>query len=428
VLFPELDLAPPDTSGLEARDAAFAHAIYDAVLRRWITLEYVLGRYLSRPFADLEPRLKGVLLAGAAQMLLLDRVPPHAVLNESVEWAKRVIKPAAGGLVNAVLRKVAGLVYGDQAGVPAAVKREAWGEGRDEVPLSDGTAVRLREAVMPEVRLDRLAVVTSHPPALLRKWAGIWGEIEAARRAAHDLVNPPTVLNVRFAKGAVAKTVPHSMEGHAVFMGGRGELVELLESRGDVWVQDAASGEAVARVAGMRPRVVVDACAGQGTKTRQLAATFPEARVIATDVDARRLGALRARAPSRIEVIEIEGLSALKGRADLVLLDVPCSNTGVLPRRVEARYRCGDAQLARLVETQRGILRDATELLAPGGVILYSTCSIESEENEEQVTWAGRELGLVREGIRIVKPRGMPGESAAGYCDGGFSAVLRKRA
>jgi 16S rRNA (cytosine967-C5)-methyltransferase len=428
-LFPELDLAPLDTSGLEARDAAFAHAIYDAVLRRWITLEYVLGRYLSRPFADLEARLKGVLLAGAAQMLLLDRVPPHAVLNESVEWAKRVIKPAAGGLVNAVLRKVAGLVHGDQAGVPAPVERGPWREGRDEVPLADGTAVKLREAVLPEVRLDRLAVATSHPPALLRKWAGTWGESEAARRAAHDLVNPPTVLNVRFVKGPVAKTVPHGVAGHAVFVGGRDELVGLLESRADVWVQDAASGEGVASVAEMRPRLVMDACAGQGTKTRQLAATFPDARVIATDVDARRLGALRAlaRQQRQIEVVEVAALSQSRGKADLVLLDVPCSNTGVLPRRVEARYRCSEAQLARLVETQRGILRDGVGLLAPGGAILYSTCSIEPEENEEQVAWAERELGLAREGIRNVKPRGLPGEDPASYCDGAFSAVLRKK-
>jgi 16S rRNA (cytosine967-C5)-methyltransferase len=428
-LFPELDLAPLDSSGLSERDAAFAHAIYDAVLRRWITLEYILGRYLTRPFTDLEPRLKAVLLAGAAQVLLLDRVPPHAVLNESVEWAKHMVRPAAGGLVNAILRKIVGLVHGDQTGIPAPRLRAAWTQANDEVPLADGTAVKLREAVLPEIRLDRLAVSTSHPPALLRKWAGTWGESEAARRAAHDLVAPPTVLNVRFANGAVPKTMPHSRAGHAVFVGGRGELVDLLKARPDVWVQDAASGEAVAGVASLRPRIVVDACAGQGTKTRQLAATFPQARIVATDVDARRLGALRMLGQSqpRIEVTDIGGLGAWRAKADLVLLDVPCSNTGVLARRVEAKYRCGDSQLARLVATQREILRDAAGLLARGGVILYSTCSIEPEENEEQAAWAERELGLLREEMVSLRPQGLPGGPAADYRDGAFSAVLRQR-
>jgi 16S rRNA (cytosine967-C5)-methyltransferase len=427
-LFPELDLAPLDTAALAERDAAFAHAIYDAVLRRWITLEYVLGRYLSRPFAELEPRLRGVLLAGAAQMLLLDRVPPHAALNESVEWAKRVIKPAAGGLVNAVLRKVAGLVFGSQEGLPTPARRERWAGARDEVPLADGTCVKLREAILPEVRLDRLAVTTSHPPAVLRKWAGRFGEEEAARLATHGLVNPPTVLNVRFAKSAVPKTEAHGMPGHAVFLGGRSELVALLDSRADIWVQDTASGEAVASVANMRPRVILDVCAGQGTKTRQLAATFPEARVLATDVDGRRVAALRALAKTlgRIEVTSPDRMGEWNGRADLVLLDVPCSNTGVLPRRIEARYRSSDEQLERMVETQRAILRDAAALLAPRGAILYSTCSIEYEENEAQAAWAERQLGLRRQSDTFLKPQGIPGEPPTQYRDGAFSAILTR--
>ncbi len=427
-LFPELDLAPLDTSGLEARDAAFAHAIYDAVQRRWITLEYLVSGYLSRGFGDLDPRLRAVLLAGTAQMVLLERVPPHAVLNESVEWAKRIVKPSAGGLVNAVLRKIASLVYGEQAGVPERVTRGAWSGARDEVPLGDGTAVKLQEAVFPEPQLERIAVVTSHPGGLLRKWEKTWSTDEAVRLATHDMVNPPTILNTRFAGRPVASAKPHELAGHSVFAGSRTDLLELLRSRDDVWVQDAASGLAIAGVQHLKPGVVVDACAGQGTKTRQLAATFPQARVIATDVDHRRLGALRevGRSNARIEVIEAQRLQDWKGKADFVLLDVPCSNTGVLPRRVEARYRCSPDQLSRLVEIQRGILRDATSLLAPGGAILYSTCSIEREENEDQVAWAQRELGLAGSEVKQSMPRGLPGEPGAGYHDGAFSAVLTR--
>jgi 16S rRNA C967 or C1407 C5-methylase (RsmB/RsmF family) len=94
---------------------------------------------------------------------------------------------------------------------------------------------------------------------------------------------------------------------------------------------------------------------------------------------------------------------------------------------VEARYRSGPDQLSRLVEIQRGILRDAVDLLVPGGAILYSTCSIEREENDEQVAWAEREIGLVGSDAKQTMPRGLPGESGAGYHDGAFSVVLRRR-
>jgi 16S rRNA (cytosine967-C5)-methyltransferase len=428
-IYPDLDLAPLDTAGLDVRDAAFAHAIYDAVLRRWITLGYLVEGYLSRPFADLDPRLRAVLLAGAAQMLLLDKVPPHAALNESVQWAKDNVKPAAGGLVNAVLRKIAALVFGEQAGLPQSSPKVAWSRGRDEVPLPDGSALKLREPVFPAAMPERIAIATGHPVALLKKWAGAWGEDEAARLAAHGLINPPTILNTQFASSPVPSCVAHERPSPQVWTGGRSELVALLESRQDVWVQDSSSALAVQSIANLTPEIVVDLCAGQGTKTRQLAATFPNAQIIASDVDRRRLITLRevASMNPRIKVVAPEEVrSQLSQRADLVLLDVPCSNTGVLPRRVEARYRCDSQQLSRLVTLQREILSNAMPLLAPGAAILYSTCSIEPEENEEQVAWAQKELGLTPSHLMRTMPAGGPGESPSGYHDGAFSALLTR--
>jgi len=438
-LYPLLDMAPLESSGFGPRDAAFAHAIYDAAMRRWITLGYLLQQCLSRPFGEVEPMLRGVLLGGAAQLLLLDRVPPHAAINESVSWAKAAVKPAAGGLVNAVLRKIALLVHGPaQEGLPQATARGPWTGARDEVPLSDGTAVKLTRGILPGDAVDRIAIATSHPVYLVRLWAALWGFDQAKYLAAHGLVNPPTILNAAHALTEVPSTVAHAQAGHRVYQGGREELTSLLATRNDVWVQDAASSRAVAGVFDLTPSVVIDACAGQGTKTRQLVAAFPHARIFATDTDPRRMQALRALAQRerRIGIVEPSALTKLfAGGADLVLLDVPCSNTAVLPRRVEARYRFVGAegvkvgaenQFARLVRLQRAILNDGRALLRPGGAILYSTCSLEPEENEQQAAWACRDGVLRLEREATVRPIGLPGEAGVNYQDGGYSALLRR--
>jgi 16S rRNA (cytosine967-C5)-methyltransferase len=122
-----------------------------------------------------------------------------------------------------------------------------------------------------------------------------------------------------------------------------------------------------------------------------------------------------------------ETIAEARARAGLVLLDVPCSNTGVLARRVEAKHRCGPEQIARLVTLQRQIIDSAVPLLAPGGRLLYSTCSIEPEENSAQVAWAVGNLPLAVERESITHPAGAPGGPAAEYHDGAFAALLACR-
>lgn len=416
--FPEFSIGGLDSRGLEGLDAAFAHAVYDAVLRRWLTLRWVVASRLKHPFEQLGPEVQAALLGGAAQLLLLDKVPPHAALDTSVEWVKGRAKKSVAGMVNGVLRNVARLVAG---------RTQRYSGGRDEVPLADGTAVKLREPMMPSPDLERVSVAASHPVGLLRRWGERYGADRARARAMHGLVSPPTVLNMRFAGDVDEPSLSwHEAPGHAVFRGPRAALVELLKRRPRVFVQDAAASGAVESVADLRPRVVADVCAGQGTKTRQLSMLFPAAEVIATDADESRLATLRASVGGNVRVVEFEGLEReCAGRVDLVLLDVPCSNTGVLARRVEAKYRVGPEQMERLTAIQREILVLAEKLAAPGGVILYSTCSLEPEENEGQVRWmAGR--GWRASKVRVELPTGLPGEAAERYRDGAFSAVLTR--
>ncbi|MEZ6243044.1 MAG: transcription antitermination factor NusB [Phycisphaerales bacterium] len=421
--FPGLSIEPLETRGLEARDAALAGAIHREAVRRWLTLEGLIGHALDRPVPSIEPGVRAALLAGTTQLVLLDRVPAHAAIHESVEWAKRNVRPKAGGLVNAVLRRISRLV-GERVGT--------WDvESRRQIPRSDGGAVELREDVLPSDPLERLATTTSVPVSLVAKWAKDFGEETARAMAIHTLVDPPIVLNVAHAASGIddALAEAHESAGSAVFLGTRAQLGDLLASRADVWVQDAASCEAVRMVGDLTPSLIVDSCAGLGTKTRQLAATFPNARIIASDVDQRRMTELRRLfdGHERVRVVEHVALGdAARARADLVLLDVPCSNTGVLPRRPEAKYRVSRRQQDRLVKIQRQVIRDSIEMLAAGGRVLYSTCSVEREEDESQVEWAARELGFTITRTGRHAPQGGAGEAATRYRDGAFACLLER--
>ncbi len=424
-LFPEFELHPLDTAGLDARDGALAHAIYDAGIRRWLTLEAVLDHSLRTPLHLVEPALQGVLLAGAAQLLFLERIPDHAAIDESVELAKELVRPGAAGIVNAVLRATARLRLG--------VRERATG-GRDDLPLSDGRSLGLTAAVLPEEEILRTAVATSHPAWLVQRWAARGSLKQAQELAAHSLVSAPVILNTAHATGgAPTAAAAHEIPGHHVFTGDRAELLGLLESRRDVWVQDPGSSRAVTHVKGIaweaQPATIVDLCAGMGTKTRQLSAFFPSSRIIATDVDGARRRTLEQvfAGCANVGVVPFNGV---RGRcpegADLMLLDVPCSNTGVLARRPEAKYRCHEEQFRHVVDLQRRIVTEAIPLLAPNGRVVYSTCSIDRDENEDQSRWIAATFGMRLIAEWSEEARGLPGGPATAYSDGSYAAVLAR--
>lgn len=425
--YPDVEPGGPKTQGLNDRDAAFAHAIYDAAMRRMLTISAIVSPFLRDPFAELEPRAKGVLLAGAAQLLFLDRVPAHAVLNESVEWAKRVIRPGMGAMVNAVLRRVAELREG------ARVDQRPWTGSGSDLPRSDGTVLAMPTRVLIGDEWEVIARATSHPTPLIRRWSRLVGDPKTREIALHSLVEAPVVINARHATLPVQwdglTFLAHEQAGLFVAEGPHAAVGDFLRARRDVWAQDVSSARAVASVGDLTPKVVVDACAGRGTKTRQLAAMFRHAKVIATDSDRARVAALREATVhlANVEVVEFDALAKMAGVADLVLLDVPCSNTGVLARRIEAKYRvAGPTGLNDIVPLQRRIVASALPLLSPGGAILYSTCSIEPEEDEDQVRTLASEhrLSLRREEKHL--PQGVPGGVSVRYSDGSYSALLAR--
>lgn len=444
-MFPDVAPTLVDDQSLDGRDAALAHAIADAAIRRWGTLRYLIAQVLDQPFDHTEPRLRAVLLAGAAQLLLLDRLPAHAVINESVRWAKRHIREGAGGLVNAVLRRLAAMRPAPAEPDAPAPLRATFTDQRDELLRHDGLAVPLVEPLLPADPWERLAVQTSVTRTAIDQWRSAHGDDQARSIALHSLVHPPTVLNIAHAPALAQHPdlTPHDQPGAAVFTGAAGSLGQLLTQH-HAWAQDASSQHAITfaaeHVAAHIPQgsptghapdsmpVIVDLCAGRGTKTRQLLAEFPGAHVFATDTDPQRFAELRALLDNhpRARVLDDHALPPrVAGLAQLVLLDVPCSNSGVLARRPEARHRLLPPITARLIQTQHQILAAARPMLAPGGFVLYSTCSIDPAENGEIVDHAVATLGLTLVAARILLPRGTPGGPTSLYRDGAFVALLR---
>lgn len=424
--FPDIPIGDWSPEGLDERQAAFAHAIVEAALRRWLTITHLVTFGLRKPFEELEPKVRAALVAGGAQMLFLDSVPARAAVFETVEWVKGGRNPSASRLVNAAMRRLQELVGADIQDRPRT--EEGFSFERDEIPLASGATITLADEALSQDPLERLAVATSHPHELLRLWARSMPLREVRRLALHGVVQPPVILNTAHAQTPppAEHTRPHDAPGHHVFTGDRRALVELLDTRRDIWVQDPASSLAVESIADLAPARIIDACAGRGTKTRQLAAAFPEASIIATDVDGERKRSLRDafEGHERVRVVEPKELLDFAGQADLVLLDVPCSNTGVLARRIEARYRAIDEKTNELSNIQRQIIADSVRLLAPGGRILYSTCSLDPRENEAQLDWATRWHSLEQTRVHRRLPSGAPGDGPEKYSDGSFAGLL----
>ncbi|MDP6986869.1 MAG: transcription antitermination factor NusB [Phycisphaerales bacterium] len=411
--FPELYPDPMDVSRLSPRDARLAATIDREVTTRWSTLRAILEPRLKQPWAQQHPAVLASLMSGAAQLLFMDRVPDHAAIGESVGWCKTTAAAGASGVVNAVLRRIAGL--------RAESLEHADVNNPSHLLRSDGTGWRLSEPIFGDTNI---AIHTGCGDAFLEEITRTDGPEEATRLALHAMARPPVILH---GAGDHEALQPHEAAGFHVLRPGGG-LASVFEQYPDAIVQDPTAAAACAATSAMAPQLIADVCAGRGTKTRQLAALHTSARILASDISPGRMLGLHdlARTHEQIEGCPGKDLIKHAGSVDLLVLDVPCSNSGVLARRVEARHRQDPSTRKRLQELQRQIAADSLALLAPGGTLLWATCSIHADENERQIEWLMEwhdlELALMHRELG----RGGPGDPATGWRDGGFFALLRK--
>ncbi|MBI1375679.1 MAG: hypothetical protein GC159_23455 [Phycisphaera sp.] len=420
----DMPLLSPDTRGLDARDAQLAMAIHRTTLQRWLTIEYLLGGLLKRQPRSMQPKLQAILLSAGAQLIFMEKMPPHAVVHDSVEITKQLVGTGASKLTNAVLRRASELVV-------ERIDDGGWQPARNRVPWRSGY-MKLRGDLLPDVTdmNFHLGVATSHPRQLVHAWVEHFGKKDATRLFLHSLTNPPIIVHAPDVDAeaidpALAEHLtPHASAGFFVWRGDGAALRAFLDASPTRWVQDPASSIPVTATADLKPALILDLCAGLGTKTRQLAAMHPDARIVATDVNEQRYAQLAetfAEHP-RVDVVPFDRIHEHNGAVDLLAIDAPCSNTGTLARRPEARYRYQDKSLNSVLDLQRGIIDDALPLLKTGGAMLYSTCSIEPAENEVQAAHAAQQLN----GAVVDQSTTLPGGSDdTSYHDGSYYALIR---
>jgi 16S rRNA (cytosine967-C5)-methyltransferase len=366
--------AHPGIKMLAERDRALMRRLVATTLRRLGTLNHLLGRLVDRGMPTDAPRARSALLIGAVQILWMD-VPDHAAVDLSVRLVQADRRAAKyAGLVNAVLRRCAR----DGAGLVAETEAEAldvppWLLARWRTHYGSETALAMVRAIGVEPALD--VTVKADAPY----WAArLHGE----------------VLPTGSVRAALHGAVP-MLPGY---------------DDGQWWVQDAAAALPARLFGEVRGRRVADLCAAPGGKTAQLA--HAGAVVTAVERSPMRMGRLRDNL-SRL-MLEVETVVAdaaewgEPGTFDGVLLDAPCTSTGTIRRHPDIAWLKQEADIAALAGAQRRLLRHAATLLAPGGTLVYCTCSLEPEEGEAAIDWLiAEEPGMRRTPIEAAEVAGL---------------------
>ncbi len=362
-------LLPEYEAKLSPRDRGLCHEIVLGVLRRKLFLDRMIALHSKAGKLDVPVRI--ALQIGIYQLLFLDRIPPHSAINESVNLVQRAKKTSAKGLVNAVLRRIAA-----------------------EAPKLSFTT-----------ESERISVETSHPEWLIAKWADDWGPDRAEKIVAAN--NKPSDIAFRFTlKGIKAfggrqrsdelaerSGWKRSENAAGCWTNENGLNDELRQLAADslIYFQDEASqmvAEVALKFAGGR---IFDACAAPGSKTTAIAAgLWPEVRhIVAGDLHFQRVKFLRENCRrqevGRVDFVQYDATGTVvfeDGSFNVVLVDAPCTGTGTIRHNPEIRYSLAETDPETLSRKQLAILRNASNLVERGGMLVYSTCSLEPEENE----------------------------------------------
>jgi 16S rRNA (cytosine967-C5)-methyltransferase len=384
------DSGPPEKiapSGVDARDAGLATEITLGVLRQRGILDFLIEKLAKRKTEALDLEVLIALRLGLYQMRFLDRVPASAAVNESVELAKRAGKTSAAGLVNAVLRRAA------------------------EPGFARASFESMVPASLPLV--ERLAILHSHPAWLVEKWMSRLGETETMGLLKANNHGP--FLTGVFHHPASREADQRSLEAEGVkitpgkwlrdafqVQGGVAARTQAFQ-QGRISIRDEAS-QGVTHLLGVRRGdSVLDVCAAPGGKSAALAMDAgEEGEVVAGDISAARLRGMKEQFKrlhlERVKVMQFDATVPLPfaRRFSRILVDVPCSGTGTMARNPEIRWRLKAADFERLQKMQVAMLRMAIGALQEGGRLVYSTCSLEAEENEQVVDAVMKEHAELR--------------------------------
>lgn len=401
-----LDPAFEDKVGrLDARDRRWTQELVYGMLRKRSQLDALLAARVRGGLARLDADIADLLRLGAYQLLFMGSVPAYAAIAQTVELAKRRHGLGASKLVNAVLRRL---------------DRERDESGALETPS-------------PSDPLDALSLTYSHPRWIVARWVARWGAdetrqlLKANNREAPVVIRPYGIVREQLEamlESAGVRVEEPPLVRDSIQISSPASLTELGAFRqGLFFMQDPASTLVTQYACVPSGGVAVDLCAAPGGKTLELTRTA--GLVIAADRSAARVQRLTAnikRVEARnVHVIIAEGQSPAVRPVDAVLVDVPCTGTGTFRRHPDARWRLRLSDLAVLGGVQRAILKAAADIVKPGGLLVYATCSLEPEENDAQI-----EAFLAEHREWVLEP---PPEGAvpAAVLDAGRLRVLPQR-
>ncbi|HEV2299384.1 MAG TPA: 16S rRNA (cytosine(967)-C(5))-methyltransferase RsmB [Candidatus Acidoferrales bacterium] len=357
---------------VSARDAALATELVMGALRRQRELDFFIEQYTGRPAAALDAEVLIAIRIGIYQLRHLSRIPAHAAVSESVELVKRSRKKSAATLVNAVLRRAT---------------------SEKSRPVEQF----LHVAVSP---IERMSIIHSHPAWLIERWIARFGESKTLALLESDNAPPssscalcdPNLHDqiVRSLEAGGIKTEPGQLSKNSLIITAGNAQKTISFQDGSLSFQDEASQLIPLLLDVRRGDSVLDLCAAPGGKTLPLSrAAGPSSLVVAADLYEHRLRAMRERFARthdlNVALIALDATRSLPFRTefDRILLDAPCSGTGTLSRNPEIRWRLNPVDLLDLHRRQVLLLSSALACLAPRGRLIYSTCSLEPEENEQ---------------------------------------------
>lgn len=382
-----LDSAFQDNTRLDARDRAFVSHLVQGVLRWRQRLDWTIAQASDFPLNKITPANLNILRLALYQVLFMDRVPDSAAVNEAVNQAKRSNPRHAVSFINGILRNLC--------------------RQKNDLPLPD----RERDAAL------YLSVRHSYPPWLVKQWVGAWGApfAEGLLEAGNRI--PPLVVRTNTLRLSRSQLVQHlAQEGvHGIPTSRVPEGVVIENFRGRVdslaafksglfQVQDEAAQITSHLLVPAPQETILDICAGHGGKSSHLAALMGDrGRILALDINSRRLVSLSHNA-RRLGIRSIvplaadatASLSSLLGRKfDGILVDAPCSGLGVISRHPDIKWNREEKDVHRLSLLQKSILNQAASLLRMGGRMLYVTCTLSGQENEDVVEDVlGRQPGI----------------------------------
>ncbi len=355
-------LLPQFEAELAAIDRPLCHELVLGVLRRKLYLDRLIETLASQRRLDAEVRI--ALRIGIFQMLFLDRIPSHSSINESVELVRRAKKSSAKGFVNAVLRRF---------------QRE-------------------RPALAYIDEIESVSIETSHPRWLVERWIRQFGFEETRELCEANNLHAKTAFRVT-ATGETREQVTREItemagvssselvNGCYLVERSSERLRELSES-GEIYFQDEGSQLVGQTVIAAGDGMILDICAAPGGKTSQIASRSLNL-VVAGDLHPNRVRHLSAtcgrQGVENVAIVQYDARHPLPftlGSFDTVFVDAPCSGTGTIQQNPELRYSLGESDIVELTNKQLLILQNASELVASSGTLIYSTCSIETEENE----------------------------------------------